>query len=177
VPYIQKMIKQKDIDESKLGKNPLLSPDFRIIVNRVSADAKDGMYQFHDKNTPDEVLLPAEVELERDAFVKLYSHHSKREAVAALGSGAQRLLLWIAYKLKPGKDYIWLDYRVYMKECSISSVNTFKKDRKELWDNNIIAPSSLRGVFWINPEFMFVGSRLKKYPDRKVFYEPKKKEE
>ena len=67
------------------------------------------------------------------------------------------------YVLAPGKDYIYLNKKLYMQESGISSINTIKTALSGLIDNKIIALSPVKDYYYINPLYFYSGSRVKKY--------------
>lgn len=154
--------------ENEIGKNPLITSDFKIQITILT----DGTSYKYDGD----ILVPREVELEREVITKLYSGRDYRLLVMKLSPPAQRFFLWIAYELESGKDYIVVNRKRYMKENGVSSINTYKKSVADLSKETIIAYTCKRDVFWINPKYFFCGSRISKYPAHVEIYEPKKKE-
>lgn len=147
--------------EEKLGLNPLIT-NLRIEVAKRTDYSK--------LTYVDDAFLPVELEMERGKIVKVYASAKNREVVACLNAAAQRLMFWVAFELKPGKDYIQLNKDRFMKENAITSVNTYKSAFATLVRSNILALTVEKNVFWINPEYFFCGSRINKYPDRVVEY-------
>lgn len=170
-----KLIKKQDIDIDKMGLNPFITPDFKIVLRKWD-DTKS-----FKKTSVDGLGNPTyavnEIEAEKDTYAKLFNQPAKRLLVTSLSSGAQRLLLYISYELAAAQDWIWINRKAYMDESGVSSINTFKKECKELCAVNIINENSIyKGVYWINPAYVFFGSRPNKWPDNVVYIKsPKKK--
>ena len=169
-----KMTKVKDIDEKKLGANPFTIGDFKILV-RKRLD--------YEKLSKDEdgVYLPSENEYEQEKIVKLYVSQKKLNkaldvGVDSLNALGCELFFWIAGRLIAGQDYFFLDKNAFMKDKGIASVNTYKKGLNDLIAKGIIQPNLIyKGIYWINPKFVFCGSRVNKYPENVVEYKPKGK--
>lgn len=153
------------IDESKLIANPLAGADFKILINRIT----DGNSFVQDK---DGIMLPRQMDLEKEEYTKLYTKSENRLIVSKLSSNAQRLYIWIAYELECGKDFIWINKKRFMEENDIKSVNTFKSGLEELCRYLLIYPTLevKNGYYWINPRLFFCGSRPNKYPNNVELY-------
>jgi hypothetical protein len=55
-----------------------------------------------------------------------------------------------------------------MTKCNIKDKRTYNDAVKELIRYNFIASTGFDNVFWINPNLIFSGSRINKYPDNVV---------
>jgi hypothetical protein len=154
-----KIRKKPVIDKDKLGINPLVANDFEILVHKV---AIKNSYQ-----TIDNILLPVEIDLEKESITKVYTKPMYREIVANCSSNGQRLYLWLLYEADSGLDYIWINIDRYMQENHITSINTYKKAIDELCRYVMIYPMiGYKHVYWLNPRLFFSGSRVNKYPDK-----------
>ncbi len=169
------MKKEKDFDGDKMGVNPFVSGDFKIVV-KTFLDFKEL------KPDAEGMLLPKETVYEYEKFVKVYVGNKKKNEEADAGVGCLNeygaaLFTWILFKLTAGQDWFVLNRQDYMEDRGISSVNTFKKGLNDLSLKGVIAPvTAHRGYYWINPRFFFCGSRINKYPKNVVEYEPKRRE-
>lgn len=130
---MNKYIKPK-IDEKKLGNNPLIASDFVVVINKVTNGSMKP-----DKET--EIMLPVEYEMEKENITKLYTKPENRLIISALSPGAKSLFIWLAYEVDCGKDYLWVNYRRYMEENYISSVNTYKSAIAELCRYSMMYPT------------------------------------
>ncbi len=144
------MSKSKKIDVTKLVNNPFVGVDFEIVVNRVGEE---------------------DVPLERCSYSKVFRLVVNREKVDRLSLNGKQLFLWILYRVDYGNDWILVERDKYMKSHEISSVNTYKSAVENLVDNGIIAYSTIKNIFFINPKIFFMGSRAKKYPENVKIYE------
>jgi hypothetical protein len=166
----RKRIKPIDIEKRIGVNNPLAGIDFKIVVRSLPTGTWD-----KDKETG--ILTLHEQELEQCDFVKVYTNPEHRKIVCGLSDSAKRLFLWIVYEVEAGKDWVWINKKEFMKEVGITSINTYKKAMSELVRYGFIQLSLVGDVFWINPRLFFAGSRVNKYPNNVVEYEPKKKDD
>ena len=144
------------IEEDKLGKNPFLV-NLRIPVNKM---VLSGQY----KADKEGLLLPVEIELEKEVTCKIYLDAVRRKQMVAMSPRAKDLLLWVLYETETGKDWIWINKTRYMAECGVKSYNTYKDAVRELVSNGFIQPTILLHVYWINPHLFFNGSRINSFP-------------
>jgi hypothetical protein len=112
--------------------------------------------------------FPYEVSNQREGFCKLYCSPEKRLLTNRLSLRAKEMLLWIQYEIDHGKDFLWMNKKRYMEELEIKSINTYKEALKELIRHGFITPTLASDYYWINPDFMFKGDRVKKYPKNVV---------
>lgn len=123
-----------------------------------------------------EDYLPSEYTLGRDEYTKLYTSSQNRKLITALGNSAKSLFLFVLYSLQSGQDWLKINRDRYMAENSVGSINTYKSALSELLKANILREvEGHKGHYWINPRLFFCGSRINKYPDNVVVYQPKKK--
>lgn len=147
-------VSKTEYTDKELGTNPCQT-SLVIPVNEIP-------FKNQYKRDGDE-LLPVVGVLEVTPFVRVYATAEHRKIVCALSPAASKLLLWVMYDIKHGKDAIWINKDRLMHECSIS-LNTYKKALEELIRYALFAYTIKRDVYWINPEFFFKGDRVKKYP-------------
>ena len=87
---------------------------------------------------------------------------------------------WTINILPVNQSYFDFNRKYYKRINNIESETTVTLAIGELMDNKIIAKSSMQNRFYINPKYIYNGSRIKQYPDkidlgnRKPFY-PKNK--
>lgn len=138
--------------------NPLAGDDFKVLIRKQSSGLtfadKDGEYNLN------------EIELEQEHYTKIFHIPNIRKFVCEMQPCSKSLFLWLQYEADNGKDYLWINKVRYMSECQVKSINTFKAAVKELMDKLIICPSSIKGVYWINPAVFFNGSRINKYKSK-----------
>lgn len=157
--------KISEITEDNLGINPFsfnlkidVTKKKRVVINKYGNEDID------------------EYSLESTPYTKIFEYANLKDKVNSLGIRAIELLFFIINNLKGQQDYIVINRNEYMKLKGISSINTFKKAVYELCkDDGYIYPhATLCNVYWINPRFMFKGSRLNKYPKNIVVKKPSK---
>ena len=153
---VTKLTKSEDI-----GYNPMVNDEFIILVNKVVAK---NSYKIGNEGE----LIPVEVNMESEAFTKVYTKAEYRIYVANLSDCALRLWVHLVFECDSGEDVIKINTNRYMKENHIKSINTYKTAIKELHRYLFICPSVIKGVYWINPRLFFAGSRVNKYPKNVV---------
>lgn len=141
-------------EEKDLGKNPFAS---NVQIPTRSFTGKE---YYPDK---DGDILPKEIVWDAGECTKLYTTRDNRLTVNNLSDKAKSLFLWVAFELEVGKDYIWINRSRYMSELGISSTTTVSNAINELVRYGFLTYSSIKGIFWINPGFLFNGNRVKKY--------------
>lgn len=72
--------------------------------------------------------------------------------------------MYLLSRLQLDKDIIQIEETQYCRDMGVSHA-TYYKARKELINRVIIPRTSRRNTYWVNPNVMFRGSRIKKYPD------------
>ena len=149
-------MKKKEVDGSKLKISPFLG-SLKIAVTRIVEPSK-----FMDK---DGIMQPVEYYIEREDYVKIYYADGSKRLIMSLSPSAKVLYLFILYHLEMGKDWFVLDRQLFMQQTKTGSINTLKKSIIELWDKNIIIPTSQTDVYWIDPKLFFCGNRVTKYPN------------
>lgn len=143
-----------EFKESDLGINPHVGI-LQVPIVDVSIDG-----QF--KTDSEGIHLPAIAKMEYTPFTKLFSKREHRLIISRCTPAAKSLYLWIMYEIEVSKDYIWINKHRYLKE-TLTSLNTFKKALTELHRYSLITPTTIKDVYWINPEYFFKGSRITKY--------------
>lgn len=152
------------IDESKIGINPF-TQNLKIPVNELISDK----YLSKERYGDELITVPAELEYEACSYSKIFLDAARRKRVTELTARAKDLLMWIIYELEAGKDWIWLNKGRYMNENRVNSVNTYKSALKELISSSFISATQYTNTYWINPDIMFNGSRIKKFPNNLVY--------
>ena len=151
-------IKPKDITKLDSVANPLINDNF-IIKAHLRTD-----HQFKNNKGKS-----PQITYEDEQATKVYVNAEHRKVIASLNPGAKSLFIHILYELDWGKDYIWINKARFMDENNMLDERTFNAAIEELCnrpepEQPIITPSTLNGVYWINPRLFFCGSRLDKYP-------------
>lgn len=143
------------IDENKIGINPF---SFPLIVPVTKIEFKNQYVVDNDND-----LLPVFKEVEVTGYSKIFLSSERRIIKCNLSLRGKELILWLIDELESGKDYVWINKERYMKENKISSLNTYKCAINECIRYGFISNTIIKDVYWINPDFMFRGDRVKKY--------------
>lgn len=149
--------KKPEITDEKLGDNPFLDT-LRIPVNKL---VMHGQY----KPDNDGHHLPVEVEVEADKYCRVYVDKDRRLKMVSLSPRSKDLLLWIIYEVENGDAYIWINRPRYMKESGVKAYNTYRDALMELVRSKFLLISAISGVYWINPNCFFNGSRINAFPN------------
>jgi hypothetical protein len=147
-------------EESDLGTNIFISY-LQIPVSHFPAKNE---YVKDDEG----ILVNKEVDVEYTPYTKVYQKSNLRLIIAGLTDKSKSLYLWITYELDSNKDYLWINVPRYMEENKLSSLTTYYNAIKELQRWNIMVNTTVKGVYWINPEYFFRGNRIEKYPNNLV---------
>lgn len=142
--------------EENLGVNPFCNT-LEIHVRTVSMPnqfVRSGDY-----------ILNNIVGLETTPITKVFATADRRKIIEGLSGTSSRIWLKVMYSLEHGKDFVKIDTRSYMKAMGIKSELTFRNALKELVRYGLLALTTKRGFYWINPDFIFQGDRIKKYPN------------
>lgn len=148
-----------DIDESKLGLNPLIDEEGHkliIPVNKGSYEVERNKFGDPDKK---------EFLYESTPFTKVYEVAGFKDMTKELPVRAKELLLYIIMYVESGHEWVWINRKSYMADNGIKSVNTFKTAVEELAKRRYICPHvKIKDLLWINPKHLFKGDRIAKYP-------------
>lgn len=149
--------KKPVITEEQLGYNPFVKP---LVIKVRSVEFK-GQYRLNEK---EELYENVTGRIEYGEVCKFYCSADRRNIRSKLSPRACQMVLWIMNELRYSEDFIWMNKNRYMREHDISSVSTYKGCIDELIRYGHITPTLVKDVYWINPDFMFKGDRIKKYP-------------
>ncbi len=155
-----RQISKPDLSPENIGKNPftnwleipVIHKSFKVLNKFDQQDVK-------------------EYELEKTPYTKVFDIKGNKKEVNELPVRCKEFYLWLIHAIEPAQDIIWVDRVVYMNKMKIKSLNTYKEAIRVLCDNNYIYAHSnplLKEVYWINPKFIFKGSRLNKYPENVI---------
>lgn len=117
------------------------------------------------KLSNDGVMIPTSNLYERQKSTKIYHSPGITDIVCNLSDKATRLYMYIIHSLNTTEDYIRINPKLYMIKCRIKDRRTYNDAVKELIRYNFIASTGFDNVYWINPNLLFCGSRINKYPD------------
>lgn len=145
-----------EVREEDLGKNPYLK-SLVVPVNKVSGEDR-----FRQDGTE---WYKSDYEYDAAASCKVFVDSQRRKDMAKLAPRSKDLLLWIIYEVKKGKDWLWINRERYMEESGITSLNTYRSAATELIKTGYISKTVVLGVYWINPDLIFSGNRIKAFPE------------
>lgn len=111
-----------------------------------------------------EIMAPAGFwqaqEVDKTQFVKLYVNGVKAFKDLT-GAGTKVFeLLYLEVQKQVGKDRAYLSFNAIEQELTPMSEATYARGMRELIEKKFIAPSTLQGWFYINPDYMWNGDRL-----------------
>lgn len=144
-------------DEKELTQNPF-SFSLKIQVTKRIDNSKYSL----DK---DGVMLPVSSLMERQQTTKIYHGKPLMDIIMQLNDRDLRLFTYIVYMLEQNKDYIRIVPETYLKRTGTKDKRTYKAAINSLIRYNIIAATGFDNVYWINPNILFSGNRIAKYPD------------
>lgn len=147
---------------AELGINPFTSKSGLVIPIR-NVVQPNRYYKDEEGH-----LINIEDELEMDEYTKFYKSSKRRLAINKLNLRAKELYLWVMQECDTNKDYFWLNHERYMEENGVSSLNTYKEACNDLIKNGFIGLTITKHVYWVNPNYFFAGSRVKRYPENVV---------
>jgi hypothetical protein len=78
---------------------------------------------------------------------------------------SKEMFLWMIGRLRSGDDLVFIHPEKYMALFDIASVSTVRKAIKGLINADIIAKTDVRNVYFINANYLFRGSRIRKWPE------------
>ena len=96
---------------------------------------------------------------------KFFQTKETQALIFRLDIQALRLFMYILSRLGRKSDKIKIETVLYMKLADIKSIKTFYSALNALRCEGVIAKYK-GNVFWINPNVLFSGNRLEKYPDK-----------
>lgn len=131
-------------------------------VKRISN--KDGNRMMVVSESTGEVMAPAGFwqaqEVDKTQFVKLYVNGVKAFRDLT-GAGTKVFeLLYLEVQKQVGKDRAYLSFNAIEQDVTPMSEATYARGMRELIEKKFIAPSTLQGWFFINPDYMWNGDRL-----------------
>lgn len=131
-------------------------------VKRISN--KDGNRMMVVSENTGEVMAPAGFwqaqEVDKTQFVKLYVNGVKAFKDLT-GAGTKVFeLLYLEVQKQVGKDRAYLSFNAIEQAVTPMSEATYARGMRELIEKKFIAPSTLQGWFFINPDYMWNGDRL-----------------
>lgn len=130
-----------------------------LTINKAYQYTNDGFY------------LPLTYKVEQAKKTNIYINPNNAETIINLNHSALQLFMYIIFNIKPGQDVITINRKRFIKETN-SSKSSYLRANKELTQKQIIktTDTGIQDEFYINPTYLFNGSRLKKYHDKAKLY-------
>lgn len=150
-----------ELKERLRGKNIFVygNDSFKVRVKEVIAN--DVLLDSGAKKTGKNYFI------EESDYVKLFPTEGWIDNLYKLSSASKEMLLYIMTHIDKACDFIEIDVKFYMGKHKISSINTYKKGVEGLVDAQYIYPVfGEKNVFWVNPRYIYRGSRINMYSDR-----------
>ena len=113
-----------------------------------------------DTSTGDEVAMFAKEEklYDKDKFVKIFT--SNVGLIFGLTRTAQTVLSKVIECLKVDEDKFYINLVHIQKECGYKAATPIYRGLTELIDKGIIARTTDRNLWYINPHVLFNGNRI-----------------
>ena len=144
--------KISEITEEMLGVNPFVDKLVIPVRRRRREDVENGGTKFEY--------------IESTHYLKLYDHAGYKNDMKNLSIRGKEMWLYVIHYLPYGKDWMFIDAVKYMADMKIKAKNTFLEAIKELDRNGFIKLDPfIKYAFFINPNKIFKGSRVNKYPN------------
>jgi hypothetical protein len=106
------------------------------------------------------------IKIDVSASCRIYVDAVFNEDRNNLSLRSKEMFLWMIGKLRSGEDVVLIHPENYMALFDIASVSTVRKAIKGLINADIIAKTDVRNVYFINANYLFRGSRIRKWPEQ-----------
>lgn len=106
------------------------------------------------------------IKVDVSASCRIYVDAVFNEDRNNLSLRSKEMLLWMIGRLRSGDDMVFIHPENYMALFDIASVSTVRKAIKGLINADIIAKTDVRNVYFINANYLFRGSRIRKWPEQ-----------
>lgn len=113
----------------------------------------------------EDILLPVEYFADKQEHTKMYRSLNNSQMLMFLSYRALQLFIWVTLHIQKDKDWVQINEQLFCKRASISTGKTYKAALSELLRYQLLIPTHYKTVYWVNPEYIFNGDRLKKYPN------------
>lgn len=142
-------------DEQRYGYNPFRidSTPIRNIpsnkLQRVIREGNDGSLALFKRSSSKSDFEP---------HIRTYS--MLWDVMWQLNRMGLRILCYVMKEVGKGKDYVYLNVNVIKDVLCVSSRTSVYLGIEELIEWKVLARSSDKDIFWVNPAFMFKGARI-----------------
>lgn len=120
------------------------------------------------------------IKVDVSASCRIYVDAVFNEDRNNLSLRSKEMFLWIIGRLRSGEDVVRIHPENYMALFDIASPSTVRKAIQGLIKADIIAKTDVRNVYFINANYLFRGSRIRKWPEHSrpyVYARDKRNEE
>lgn len=107
---------------------------------------------------------PDRYSYENIEYCKVYHTKEAKKELCSLSYPAMRLYVYIINDIGSAEDIITLNIDYLTKYFDLKSKSTVSNAIKELKDINLILKFD-GDIYFVNPEYIYCGDRMKKYPD------------
>jgi hypothetical protein len=104
------------------------------------------------------------------ASCRVYVNVALSEDRNNLSLRSKEMLLWLIGRLRNGEDVVLIIPENYMALFDIASASTVRKAIQGLVKADIIAKTDVKNVYFINANYFFRGSRIRKWPEYSRLY-------
>lgn len=134
-----------------LNANPFLN---KLVVPARRLEAKDSEHQG--------------VLIETTQFTKIFHNTSLTDNhIVGLPARALALFVYIQYNMKEGEHWVVINRRKHFSQTNMSDV-TYTSAIEDLIIGDVIATSLYKNVFYVNPQIIFSGNRIKNFRNKVI---------
>lgn len=170
IAKICQMVKREVSNKMSMKNTSETNPLAKDLIVEAGREVTDISTYMKDKKRYDKEGKIPLTRLEKADKISVYTNPIVRNILNKLSGSATKIFVWIQQSILYGEDSIQLSSKRFVREMGMSP-KTIVKAKKELIDNLIIAEMiDSSKVYWINPNILFKGSRIKKYPDKVIKY-------
>lgn len=107
-----------------------------------------------------------------NGYIRLFTNTGLKEIMLSFKASTNTLLLYILLRVENGSDLFLINKQHLVDRLKLFSKDTLYNAINELIDKGVIAKSSEKHHYWINPGFFFNGSRPNLFPEN-VYHKTK----
>lgn len=141
--------------------NPFVNKDFTF---KISILIDKGTY--YDKNG---IKLNKTYKYEHSKSVKYFPDAIKRNTISKLTNNAKSLWLWIISEING--DEVKLNEKLFKTHNKgFTGKKSFQLTISELIKNDLIKKSDRENIYFVNPDYIYSGNRIKSFPNHAKVY-------
>lgn len=107
--------------------------------------------------------------VERNSYAKVFRTVQCREILFMLTPMGKNMFLYLLHRVEQASDMIKITPEMFNEYMGLKSITSYYNGVNDLHKMGVISPVvGHKHTYWINPSIMFVGSRIRKYPDNVV---------